>query len=167
MGLSTTPRTWVAGETVTAALLNTEIRDALTGIQAYWAVYAPTLLATTTNPTLGTGSYASGIYIQIGKTVIGEMVIIFGTSGTAAGSGSYLVTMPVAMHSADFSVGEGRVVCAGLHTEVYAEYNTATTVYMRYSSARVNGTSNNVTNTTPGAWAINDVVRLKFRYMVA
>lgn len=60
-----------------------------------WTTYTPTLTATTTNPTLGTGSTRSGRYIREGRKVTVLVNIKFGTSGTAAGSGFYEVTLPV------------------------------------------------------------------------
>jgi hypothetical protein len=59
-----------------------------------WTSYSPTLIATTTNPTLGTGPTQSGGYIQIGKTIVGFAKITLGT-GPTAGSGTYSITIPV------------------------------------------------------------------------
>ena len=59
------------------------------------ATYTPTLTATTTNPTLGTGSVQMGRYWETTDKVEGEIYIKFGTSGAAAGSGSYRLLLPV------------------------------------------------------------------------
>jgi hypothetical protein len=68
----------------------------VTGLTAGWtSVTSPVLKATTTNPTLGTGSSATGKYIQIGKTVHFTFVFTFGSSGVNAGSGFYTVDLPV------------------------------------------------------------------------
>ena len=40
--LNTTPRTWAAGEVVTAAMLNAQVRDPLTKIQDTWTDYTCT-----------------------------------------------------------------------------------------------------------------------------
>jgi hypothetical protein len=53
VSINYTPRTWVAGEVVTAAFMNTEVRDALTGIQAAWTVYTPTWTASHEQPDAG------------------------------------------------------------------------------------------------------------------
>ena len=42
MSLNTTAATWVSGSVVTAAQMNTEIRDAVNGLQAAWTAYTPT-----------------------------------------------------------------------------------------------------------------------------
>jgi len=93
--LDVTPRDWTAGEVVTAAMLNAEIRDKWLATQAVWTPYTPVLTAATTNPVLGTGSQASSDFIQIGKTVHYKGVIKFGTSGATFGSGNYSISIPV------------------------------------------------------------------------
>lgn len=64
-----------------------------------WLDWTPQLIATTTNPNLGTagsGMTATGRYTRIGSTVHAHFQLEAGTSGTAVGSGSYGVTLPVA-----------------------------------------------------------------------
>lgn len=100
MSLNTTPRTWVASELVTAALMNTEVRDALTGLQAAWDTYTPTLTATTTNPTLGNGT-ALAKYLRIGRTAMFQAAWTFGSTSTV-GSGSYLMALPVTADAVGF-----------------------------------------------------------------
>lgn len=60
-----------------------------------WTTYTPTLTASTTNPTLGSGSTVFGSYSQVGKIVTVKFMFIFGSSGTNAGSGTYRVSLPV------------------------------------------------------------------------
>ena len=54
--------------------------------------YTPTLTASTTNPSIGTGSVA-GTYSINGKTMIGQFYISFG-AGSTSGSGSFQVSLP-------------------------------------------------------------------------
>lgn len=89
----TTPRTWVAGEVVTAAILNTHIRDNLNAIGAAWTSYTPTWVASTTNPTVGNGTL-TGAYMQAGKYVAFRIYIVFGST-TTRGSGEYRFGYPV------------------------------------------------------------------------
>lgn len=56
--------------------------------------YTPVLTATTTNPTLGTGSTANGWYTYGSEMVTYTFFLKFGTS-PSAGSGNYLVSLPV------------------------------------------------------------------------
>lgn len=90
MSLNTTPRTWVTAEIVTAAEMNTEIRDAFTGIQAGWTSFSPVLTGSVTNP--GT-STAVGRYMQIGKTVTTKMFFVLTST---VGSGQYVTSLPFA-----------------------------------------------------------------------
>lgn len=90
----TTPRTWVAGETVTAALLNTHVRDNLKAVGDPWTTYTPTWTAATTNPTIGNGTIA-GRYMAAGKYITFEIQIVMGST-TTYGAGAYSLTLPVA-----------------------------------------------------------------------
>ncbi|MFD0902325.1 hypothetical protein [Actinomadura sediminis] len=60
-----------------------------------WSTYTPTLTATSSNPTLGTGSTAQGRYIRYGRMVTCTAWIRFGTSGVSVGSGFYEISLPV------------------------------------------------------------------------
>ena len=77
MSLNTTPRTFVTAEVETAAIFNAEVRDALTGIQAAWTAYTPTVA----NMTLGNGT-VSGRYSQVGKTVTLQFRLAAGSTTT-------------------------------------------------------------------------------------
>lgn len=93
MSLNTTPRTWVSGEVVTAAHMNAEVRDALTGIQAAWTEYTPTL----TNITLGNGTMTAR-YWRVGKTITVNFVFAAGTTTTYA-AGSLGISTPTTMNT--------------------------------------------------------------------
>lgn len=88
----TVPRTWVAAEVVTAALLNTHLRDNLKALGDAWASYTPAWTASTTNPTLGNGTI-TGVFIQPGKLVHMRVRITAGST-TTFGSGNYQVSLP-------------------------------------------------------------------------
>lgn len=94
--LNSTPRTWVAGETVTAAYMNTEIRSALSQVQAAWIAYgsASSFTGTTTNPVLNNGTWL-GKYNRVGKTIDFYVKITIGST-TTFGSGQYVVALPIA-----------------------------------------------------------------------
>jgi len=88
VSLNTTPRTWVAGEVVTAAELNTEVRDAFTNLQANWTSYTSTLTAATTNPT---GQTYSSAWTRVGTTISVRIQI---TMAATTGTGAYSVALP-------------------------------------------------------------------------
>lgn len=107
MSLASSPRTWVIGELVTAAVLNTEIRDALTGIQAAWdsASWVPAAgwTAATTNPAIGNGA-SFAWFARVGKTATFAGRIIPGST-TTFGAGAYTFALPVAPAAATMVVG--------------------------------------------------------------
>ncbi|MEU9946934.1 hypothetical protein [Streptomyces sp. NPDC047939] len=80
------PRTWVVGETVTAAQLNTEIRDQINSLS--WVPYTPTL----TNVTLGNGNVVAE-YCQQGDLV--DVSIILNWGSTTSMSGTPAFSIPV------------------------------------------------------------------------
>ncbi len=112
MSLSTTPRTWVIGELVTAAMMNAEVRDALTGIQAAWdqASWVPATgwTAVTTNPTIGNGT-SLGSFSRTGKTVTFAGRIIPGST-TTFGAGIYSFALPVAATAANLLIGSALLI---------------------------------------------------------
>lgn len=58
--------------------------------------YTPTLTAATSNPTMGTGAIRLGWYSRSqGNLIDYHWWIKFGTSGSAAGSGQYQISLPV------------------------------------------------------------------------
>lgn len=67
-----------------------------------WSTYTPVLTATSSNPTLGTGSVQQGRYIRYGRMVHVNAIIKFGTSGVNVGSGFYEVSLPVAARTQAF-----------------------------------------------------------------
>lgn len=61
----------------------------------------PTITATTTNPNLGSGAVRRGQYLRGPNGMVTfSWEIKFGTSGVTAGSGQYLIDLPIAAASA-------------------------------------------------------------------
>ena len=88
----TTPRTWVAGERLTALLLNTHLRDNLNaalplGVDA-WTAFTPTVkFGTNTQAILNNSRY-----MRVGRLVMAQYAIRFTVNPAA---GSFTVTRPV------------------------------------------------------------------------
>jgi hypothetical protein len=164
----TAPRTWVAAETVTAALLNTHIRDNEKALGDPWTAYTPTLSASTTPPTLGTGSAVSGAYIAAGKLIIGRARIAFGTSGTAAGSGTYRFSLPVAAAASGETraISSIRMFDSSANAIATPAVVIAGTTYMefQYQATWPSGTFTVVTHAAPWAWAASDWIEVAFCY---
>jgi hypothetical protein len=85
MAYPATPKTWVAGDVLTAAQLNAELRDALLGAfplgppDAGWTSYTPTLVQT--GAVTKTVTYAK--YIKIGRLVVATVHLTVTGTGTA------------------------------------------------------------------------------------
>ena len=151
---------WTAGTTsgqvLTAATLNT--------IGAAWETYTPTLTASTTNPTLGTGSSASGKYGRVNKIVCGQGQINFGSSGVSAGSGFYFVSLPITALASGQVIGQFQFYDSSSGNVYLGTVisDTTTRGIMYYGAP-----STVVTNSTPFTWAANDFIRYTFQYEAA
>lgn len=107
------PPIFLPGETLPASKLQALASEPDT--------YTPQLTAVTTNPTLGTGSSAEGLWVQIGPLVYCVWTIQFGNSGVNAGSGVYRVSLPVDVAPgalAEVSLGSGRANDASVGTDL-------------------------------------------------
>lgn len=107
------------------------IRTVVAALEAGWTAYTPTLTAATTNPTLGTGSVAIGAYKRIGKTVLWRASILCGSAATAAGSGTYTLSLPpIAAITADrsnFTKGYGLIKDSATVASTATAYGTTAT----------------------------------------
>lgn len=87
----TDPRTWVTAETVTAALLNTHVRDNLKAFSdARTDTYDPALSATSINVTY---TLQEGMTITVGKLIVCQVNLKVNTV-TNAGTGDYSISLP-------------------------------------------------------------------------
>lgn len=85
-------------ETLTNKTLTSPTVTGLTldsvSVSGAWTAYTPELTGATSDPVLNDGTI-TGHYMQIGKTVLFEVVVTMGPS-TTFGSGQYRVSLPVA-----------------------------------------------------------------------
>ena len=167
MPLNTTPRTWVTGELLTATLLNVELRDALTNLQAAWTAWTPSPALTVvsgTNPTMGNSTVVGATH-QIGKTILWRLWITLGST-FAAGSGTYLVELPFSINgilSNEDPVGYGQVLAGGTRRAIQVYFYYGTTGFMVRTSSEAN-----LTSSGPGvAWAAGQVISLTGVYQSA
>lgn len=169
----TSPRTWVAAETVTAALLNTHVRDNLEAIaptDTDWTDYTPTL----TNITEGNGS-KNARYMQLGKLVVVQFSLLFGST-SAMGSGP-TISLPVTA-KADMSpaaipylpLGHVSFMENGVRRWTgFVRLASTTTAEFRADSHGF-GTyvaSAQVTSAVPFTWGNSDRVLAQFQYAAA
>jgi hypothetical protein len=154
-------RSWTTGELVTAAMMNDQIHDAHLD-----TTYVPVLTASTTNPTLGTGTglVQTGSYVTAGKLVVGWAKIAFGTTGANRGSGLYLVSLPVAIETGAFVASSLETVDSTTANFYGAlTFGTATTCYLT-----LNHDDALVADTVPFTWgAAGDSIWYGFAYKAA
>jgi hypothetical protein len=162
--LNTTPRTWVAGETVTAAEMNAEVRDAITTMEAAWTAYTPAWTGSTTNPVLNNGTLDAR-YNRVGKSIDLYIRIVMGST-TTYGTGSYSLALPATGN--------------GTRWTFYADFfdSSASTTYLATGLVLSTGTASlftaagggvvtAVTNIAPFTWAVGDQLVLNGRYEAA
>lgn len=98
----TTPAGVSVGDVATAALWNAQVSGNMDAVLPYGVTiqtYTPTLTASSSNPTLGTGSSATGHFYRIGQQCTAMFFIKFGSAGVAAGSGLYRISPPLTASS--------------------------------------------------------------------
>lgn len=139
------------------------------GLPGAWSSYTPALTAATTNPTLGSGSGVSGVYQQIGKLVVVQLKIQFGTSGVNAGSGLYSISVPVTGASYG-GVGYPALGSAGFIDDASSGARKMVACFFDSTNRdKIDLTTEggNVTNSAPWTWAASDQILLGFFYEAA
>lgn len=91
----TAPSTWAAAAVLTAAQLNTQVRDNFKAIGDPGIAFTPTWTAATTNPAIGNGTLTGG-YNVAGKRLWIWMRIVMGST-TTYGSGAYQLALPASL----------------------------------------------------------------------
>lgn len=148
---------WPAGSAVTPGMVASEA----------WADYVPALSAAVTPPTLGSGSVQQGRWTKIGRQVTGWAFIAFGTSGAAAGSGEYRISLPVPPRLTAVNnvvIGEGYLYDQSanqLEQVIFAARSTDGLAIMFK-----NGTFG-ITEASPWAWTNLDQLTVRFSYEAA
>lgn len=145
-----------AGQVLSAATMNS--------IGAAFESWTPALTASTTNPTLGTGSSQTGRYGRVQKFVYGQGQISFGTAGVAAGSGFYYVSLPVTSQAGGTLIGTFQLYDSSA-TATYFGFlvgDTTARCLLYY-----NNPASVVTNAAPFTWAASDFIRVQFYYEAA
>lgn len=158
-----TPRTWVAGDVLTAAQLNAEIRDALLGAfplgppDGAWTPYTPTL--TQSVAVTKTATYAK--YSRVGRTI--TVALVLDVTGTGTAGNDILIGLPVAAAAINVDCGYGIVydASAGLGYGGILEVRTTTTVCLR-SMTQAGGFLGTINFTA--ALAASDAIRVSLTY---
>lgn len=161
-----TPRTWVVGEVVTAALLNQEIRDQFNSMFAAWTSYTPTWTSTSTAPVLNNGTL-TGRYMKIGRNVLCQINLTAGST-TTYGTGNYSFSLPsTAASSGQATVGSAMLLAAARWNGTIVVSSAATTVGAFFPISATNTRSDFLTATQPETLAAGHQARLTFLYEAA
>lgn len=154
-----TPPTFSAGSALTAAQLNTYLRDNFKAIGDAWTSYSPSL----TNWAIGNGTL-TGDYMQVGKLVFGKIALTLGSTSTM--SGNCVISLPVtkladAGTATSFGSGLATDTSSGAVNCLVVAH--ATTTSMRFYTP----TSGLVAGSVPWTWANTDVLTADFMYEAA
>lgn len=136
-----------------------------------WQTYTPVLTATTTNPTLGTGSTASARYQRQYNLVTYQGIVQFGTAGVAAGTGDYRLSLPVTAQTGIISRRVGIMNAydsSAAHTCLTTAYLvSSTTVGFLFSNTWPLGNQNYIGASQPMTWAASDQIEFTITYEAA
>ena len=136
-----------------------------------WQAYTPVLTAVTTNPTLGTGSTVTARYQRQYGLVTYQGFILFGTAGTAAGSGAYRISLPVTaqtgIHKRRMSIVNAYDASAGHHCIMSAQLVTSTTMEAIFSNTWPLGNYTEMGASQPMTWAASDEIAFSVTYEAA
>ena len=153
----TAPRTWVAGETLTAALLNTHVRDNLTALTT-WDAWTPTLSGSWT---LGNGTL-TGSVIQADSLIIARLTFTFGS--TTSPSGALVFTLPAtAVAATGMPLGWAGLVDTSAGARYFRTVVQTATTGIQFADL----SDTRVTNTVPFTWATGDTLQAQFVYEAA
>lgn len=155
----TSPRTWVASEVVTAALLNTHVRDNLKAVGDAWTSYTPTY----TNFTLGNGT-VSAFYQSAGKQTMYRGLITLGT--TSSVTGNIRISLPATAGFSGFGYPFAGAVSildtsASLRWVRFPLLQSSTEFYIG------DATDTRTSATAPMTWATGDTISWQFVYEAA
>lgn len=164
--MTTTPRTWNAGEVVTAAMLQAEIRDQFNSIFAAWTTYTPTWTATTTDPVLNNG-VLTGRYLKIGRTCHVSMILTIGST-TTLGAGAYTFGLPFTGANAIVGyLGGARLSAADTWQGQSSMGNSASGINCTFATSATNARGANMSGSVPAALAAGHVMRASITYQTA
>lgn len=159
------PSTVAAGETILAALWNSDVRDPVAALSGSWNSYTPTI----STSTQGSGA-VSGKYIQVGKFVTGYASWTFG-SGSAV-STAIGFSLPVTAVATGGLTGVLQAMAydssPGTWYDMTMRFSTSAVVnVVALSTAGSYLTQASTSSSVPFTWATGDIVRISFLYEAA
>jgi len=159
----TAPQDWVAGDVVTAAELNQQVRDNLKTIGDPWTAFTPVWAG-------GVSAIGNAVvtarYAQSGKWVRGWIHAVFGSSTTFAAADIF-ITPPVPVLAADLiPIGHGIIhdASVGIGSRAGCVAYMTTSASVRYIELVTGTTGQVLTNTSPFTWTTSDTLAVAFEY---
>jgi hypothetical protein len=126
--------------------------------QSSWTAFTPTVTASTTNPTMGSGANVSGAYTRMADRLIAVWYYIqFGTSGVNPGSGIYSISLPVTMAGSALGGMNRSADASASATYMSAIFPISTTAF-QLINFEVAPSSSFYTHAFPVTWAANDLL---------
>lgn len=121
-------------------------------------LFTPTLTASSINPTMGTGNVRFGWWCYMpGACVAYNFFVKFGASGSAAGTGTYAISLPVAAAS-PYASGHCAVGSAQIADNSSGAFQPASLFIANGGSTLAMVGTAPVTEASPWAWTNNDYV---------
>ena len=155
----TAPKTFVADGVLTAAELNTHLRDNLLALTT-WASYTPTWTATGGTPTIGNGTL-EGEYIEAGELCHLRIRLTIGSTTSISGTSSWLFSLPFASVGAAAGAAVVYDASASVQSGVAQIQSGSASVYTHVQGSGVIGA------TVPMTWATSDYMQISITYKVA
>lgn len=161
----TSPRTWISGEVVTKAIMDTHVRDNLLYLYglatAGFTAYTPTL----TNWSLGNGTMTAS-YIQFGKLTVAMVDIVWGSTTSSSGnlSISLPATAPAGTGSPILGVGESIDTSTSQAWDLRVRIASTTTFILMHSDG---AGSAQIGTASPFTWATGDELHVLIIYKAA
>ena len=130
-----------------------------------WQAYTVSWTATTTNPSIGNGTLV-GRYTQIGKTIMGNILLICGST-TTFGSGNWRFSLPKISASSNMPfMGHFAILDSG--TCFYVGTILIDNGCAYFEKVRRDGDGYGAfSSTLPHVWAVNDELQIAFTYETA
>lgn len=155
----TSPRSWVPGEVVTAALLNTHLRDNLLAVGGGWPTWSPTISGFTAQAGLQANA------LRAGKLVIATFSC---TLATTAGT-QFSFTLPTAAArtpTGSLPVGPAFGLTGGIYYAGMAVIQTASpTIVTLHTNG--NGNAWGSASSSPSSWAVGAAISFTAIYEAA
>jgi len=160
----TTPGTATAGEVLTAAFWNTNVRDnsnEVTPIMTAWVTHTPTIAQGATNNIAKTTNYSK--YLRVGKLIIWQFDLT--VTGTGTGANPVTLTLPANVASSHIATaGAGMLNDASTSTAYSGSWISISNLLYFVGDWSSTGTWGSAPNI---AVANNDTIRGTVTYEVA